>query len=275
MLLEAAAGHPGIAVVAGEAGIGKSRLLAELIERADERGGRSLVGGCLDMAGGGIPFLPLLEALRGLNRSLSAERSAQLLGPARRDLAGLLPEFGDHGQPDVTGADATSSPGGGVAQAHLFEVVLGLLDRSSAETPVLMLFEDVHWIDRASRDLVTFLARNLSRERVLLVLTLRTDDVAVLDPTRAWLAELERGPRVRHFALERLDRAAVARQIEAIAGSRPSARDIDRVWSRSDGNPFFVEELLSAHGQASGDHAPPTLTAILAARLHGSSLDCG
>jgi len=271
MLLEAAAGQPGIAVVAGEAGIGKSRLLAELIERADERGGRSLVGGCLDMAGGGIPFLPLLEALRGLNRSLSAERSAQLLGPARRDLAGLLPEFGDHGQPDVTGADAVSSPGGGVAQAHLFEVVLGLLDRSSAETPVLMLFEDVHWIDRASRDLVTFLARNLSRERVLLVLTLRTDDVAVLDPTRAWLAELERGPRVRHFALERLDRAAVARQIEAIAGSRPSARDVDRVWSRSDGNPFFVEELLSAHGQASGDHAPPTLTAILAARLHGSS----
>jgi len=271
MLLEAAAGQPGVVIVAGEAGIGKSRLLSELIERADGRGGRALVGGCLDMAGGGIPFLPLLEALRGLNRSLSPERAAQLLGPARGDLAGLLPEFGGHGEADVSDAAATFPPGGGVARAHLFEVVLGLLDRLSAETPVLLLFEDVHWIDRASRDLVTFLARNLSRERVLLVLTLRTDDVAVSDPTRAWLAELERGPRVRRFALERLDRTAVARQIEAIAGSRPSTRDVERVWSRSDGNPFFVEELLSAHGRADGDHAPPTLTAILAARLHGSS----
>ena len=86
MLLEAAAGQPGVVIVAGEAGIGKSRLLSELIERADGRGGRALVGGCLDMAGGGIPFLPLLEALRGLNRSLSPERACLLYtSPSPRD----------------------------------------------------------------------------------------------------------------------------------------------------------------------------------------------
>lgn len=271
MLEEAAAGRPEVVIVAGEAGIGKSRLLAEAARRVTEVGGRSLVGGCLDMAGGGIPFLPLLEAIRGLSRALSPDQAARILGPARSDLAGLLPELTPHGEGAVPGSTEHGSSGGGVPQARLFEVVLDLLDRLGDEGPILLLFEDVHWIDRASRDLVTFLARNLSRERVLLALTLRTDDPAVLDPLRAWLAELERGPRVRRLSLERLDRGAVARQMEIIAGDRPSATDLERIWSRSDGNPFFVEELLAAHGQGHDDHAPRTLSAILAARLQGAS----
>ncbi|MBA3308178.1 MAG: AAA family ATPase [Chloroflexi bacterium] len=271
MLQEAAAGRPGVVVVAGEAGIGKSRLLGEVARRVTEAGGRSLIGGCLDMAGGGIPFLPLLEAMRGLNRALSPDQAAALFGPARSDLAGLLPELARDGEAGKSVTGAQGLPDGGVPQARLFEVVLGLLDRLAADAPILLLFEDVHWIDRASRDLVTFLARNLSRERVLLALTLRTDDVAVLDPLRAWLAELERGPSVRRLSLERLDRGAVARQMETISGSRPSAPDVERIWSRSDGNPFFVEELLAAHGRGQGDHAPRTLSAILATRLHGVS----
>jgi len=271
MLAEATAGRPGVVIVAGEAGIGKSRLLAELARRATEGSGWSLVGGCLDMADGGIPFLPLVEALRALNRSLSAERSDELLGPARADLAVLLPELLPNGEATASGSVTMAPPGGGALQARLFEVVLGLLDRLGDEAPVLLLFEDVQWIDRASRDLVTFLARNLTRERVLLALTIRTDDGSALDPVPAWLLELERGARVRRLALKPLDRAAVSRQMEAIGGSRPAAVDVERIWSRSDGNPFFVEELLAAYGQGHEDQAARTLMAILAARLHGAS----
>lgn len=271
MVQEASAGSPWIAVVVGEAGIGKSRLLRDVARLVVERGGRSLVGGCLDMGGGGIPFLPLLEALRGLHRSLPPDRSAELLGPARWDLSALLPELAP-GAGDPRPSNAASGPSGeGVAQARLFEVVLGLLDRLSRHGPVLLLFEDVQWIDRASRDLVTFLARNLTSERVLLTLTLRTDEVSAPDPVLAWLAELERGPRVRRIALERLDRDSVARQIEAISGSRPSATDVERIWSRSDGNPFFVEELLAVDGSVRADQAPRTLTAMLATRLYDAS----
>ncbi|MBA2275222.1 MAG: AAA family ATPase, partial [Chloroflexi bacterium] len=271
MVAEAAEGRPAVVVVAGEAGIGKSRLLAELTGGVTERGGRALVGGCLDMAGGGIPFLPLLEALRGLNRSLAPDRAAELLGAARKDLAGLLPELAPGSISDDPGTIATASSPSGIAQARLFEVVLGLLDRLGAEGPVLLVFEDVHWIDRASRDLVTFLARNLSRERVLLALTLRTDDVAVPEPLRAWLAELERGQRVRRISLEPLDRTAVAHQMTAIDGRRPSSGDVERIWARSDGNPFYVEELLASRDDGHHEQAPRTLSTMLAARLHSAS----
>ena len=268
MLEEAASARPGVVVVAGEAGVGKSRLLSEMAGRVTERGGRALIGGCLDMAGGDIPLLPLVEALRGLNRSLPPHRAAEVLGTARRDLSALLPELAAHDEEGLAGPGVPGIPDGGARQSRLFEAVLSLLDRlGDSEGPVLLLFEDVHWIDHASRDLITFLARNLTRERVLLVVTLRTDDLTDPDPVRAWLAELERGPRVRRRLLERLDRAAVAMQMEAIAGSRPSAGDLERTWSRSDGNPFFVEELLASQSRGGEEQPPPTLEAMLATRL--------
>ncbi len=269
MLAEAAAGRPSVVIVEGEAGIGKSRLLAELGRQASERSHWVLVGGCLDMAGGGVPFLPLAEALRGLSRSTPPERLEAHLGPARFELAALLPELWPaEASPRSDPIPAAATTGAGPA-ARMFGVVLSLMGRLGAEAPVLAVFEDVHWIDRASRDLVTFLCRNLTHERVLLVLSVRTDDLTPADPTAAWLAELERQPRVHRIGLDRLDRAGVAHQIEAILGSRPSPGLVERIASRSDGNPFFVEELLAAEN--AGGAAPRTLEAILAARLAGLS----
>lgn len=269
MLGEAAAGRPSVAIVEGEAGIGKSRLLAEMGRRAGERGHWILLGGCLDMAGGGVPFLPLVEALRGLSRSTPPERLDALLGTTRPELARLLPELGP-AEGSRQGAPAPAvTVGDAGAAARMFELVLSLLGRMGAEAPVLAVFEDVHWIDRASRDLVTFLCRNLTNERVLLVLSVRADALSSADPTLGWLVELERQASVNRIELERLDRAGVARQIEAILGSRPGPGLVDRITTRSDGNPFFVEELLAA--DATGRPAPRTLSAILGARLAGLS----
>jgi DNA-binding CsgD family transcriptional regulator/tetratricopeptide (TPR) repeat protein/CBS domain-containing protein len=246
-----ASGSPRVAVVAGEAGIGKSRVVSELAAEVERRDGRVMVGACLDLADGGLPLLPLAEALRGLARTTPWPDLEGILGPLRPQLAGLVPTLGEDG----SGTDEPLAP------ARMSEGLLAILGRLAADRPTLLVFEDVHWIDRASRDLVTFLARNLATEPMLIVLTWRTDDV---DPdTERWLVELARQDRVERIDLSRFDRAAVRAQMVSLLGAEPDPPIVERVWRRSDGNPYFVEELAAA----GDEHAPPTLAASVTARL--------
>ena len=247
----AAAGSPRIELIAGEAGIGKTRLVSELGAAVVDAGGRVMVGGCLDLADGGLPLLPLAEALRGLARTTPWPELEEMLGPVRPQLARLVPALGEDGS-------ATDEP---LATARMEEGVLAILGRLAADRPTLLVFEDVHWIDRATRDLVTFLARNLAAEPMLLVLTCRTEDLGT--ETDRWLVELARQPRVERLEIGRLDRESVRAQMVAILGSEPDPRSVDRTWRRSDGNPYFVEELATA----GDDHPPPTLAASVTGRL--------
>ena len=210
-----------------------------------------MVGGCLDLADGGLPLLPLAEALRGLARTTPWPELEEMLGPVRPQLARLVPALGEDGS-------VTDEP---LATARMEEGVLAILGRLAADRPTLLVFEDVHWIDRATRDLVTFLARNLAAEPMLLVLTCRTEDLGT--ETDRWLIELTRQPRVERLEIGRLDRESVRAQLVAILGSEPDPRSVDRTWRRSDGNPYFVEELATA----GDDHPPPTLAASVTGRL--------
>lgn len=247
----AAAGSPRVALIAGEAGIGKSRLVAELSDAVHSAGGRVMIGACLNLADGGLPLLPLAEALRELARTTPWPELERMLGPLRPQLARLVPALGD------ASADADEP----LVAGRMSEGVLAILGRLAADQPTLMAFEDVHWIDRASRDLVTFLARNLSTEPLFIVLTCRTDD---LDPdTERWMGELGRQRRVGRLELGRLDREAVRAQMAGLLGVEPEGRVVERTWRRSDGNPYFVEELATTDE----DHPPTTLVASLTARL--------
>jgi DNA-binding CsgD family transcriptional regulator/tetratricopeptide (TPR) repeat protein len=256
--LDASASGARVVVLAGEAGIGKSRLLSEFAAAARSARTLTAVGGCLDLADGGPGFLPFLEAFRRLVRERDPlEREAFLAGPGL-ELARLIP--------DVMGGQVA----GGteplvVDQGRLFEVVLAFVTRLSESSPVLIAIEDVHWIDRSSRDLVTFLARNLARERVLVVLTWRTEHLVRSAANAAWVVELLRQPNVERIDLGGLGRQDVATLVAAIRGAGASADLVERTWLRSDGNPFFVEELLAAPGD--GEAAPPTLVDVLETRL--------
>jgi DNA-binding CsgD family transcriptional regulator/tetratricopeptide (TPR) repeat protein len=210
-----------------------------------------MIGACLDLADGGLPLLPLAEALRGLARTTPWPALERMLGPLRPQLARLVPALGDE-------PSETDEP---LATGRMEEGVLAILGRLAADRPTLLAFEDVHWIDRASRDLVTFLARNLATEPLLVVLTCRTEDLET--DTERWLAELARQPRVDRLDLARLDRDGVRAQMAVLLGAEPEARVVERTWRRSDGNPYFVEELSTA----GDDHAPTTLVASLTARL--------
>jgi predicted ATPase len=130
LLGRAAAGEDGAALVTGEAGVGKSRLVAELARRARESGALALVGECVDLAQAELPYAPVAGALRAVVRERTEPELHRLLGPARGELARLLPELGE---------PAPATAGG---QARLFELLLGVLARLGREQPVLLAFED-------------------------------------------------------------------------------------------------------------------------------------
>src|SRR3954469_9093587 len=148
-LARTAAGEPGVVLVSGEAGVGKSRLLEGAFRGAGDV--RVLTGGCVELGGEGLPFVPLVEALRALVRTTDAEQLDRLLGPARPELARLLPE--------LSSLDAPPVPAGSTAQ--LFELVLGVLGRIGQERPLVLVFEDLHWADRSTLELVAFLVRQM------------------------------------------------------------------------------------------------------------------
>ena len=131
----------------------------------------------------------------------------------------------------------------------MFELLLGLLGRLGDAQPLMLVFEDVHWADRSSRDFLSFFVRNARHQRVLLVATYRTDELHRRHPLRALVAEAERAPIVERVALERFTREEMVAQLTGILGRRPEARLVDELFARAEGNPFFTEELAAAAGR--------------------------
>ncbi|MEV4112850.1 AAA family ATPase [Nonomuraea sp. NPDC049695] len=250
-LTRARAGASSTVLVGGEAGVGKTRLIREFTDRADDV--LVLVGGCLELGTEGLPFAPFTAVLRGLVRELGRDGVAALVpGGTTRGLARLLPEFGE---PDKDGPEA---------RARLFEQVLGLLERLAEERPALLIVEDAHWADRSTRDLLSFLVRyQPSAAGLLIVVTYRTDELHRTHPLRPLLAELGRVEWVRRVELRRLTRREAVAQAASILEREPSSAVMDQIYARSEGNPLFVEALLSEG--SGGDALPESLRDLLLA----------
>jgi DNA-binding CsgD family transcriptional regulator len=258
-LADAADGQPWLAFVAGDSGVGKTRLLSELAARAGASGSRVLSGDCVELGEGELPYAPVVTALRALSREHDPVID-ELPPPVRAELATLMPELGARVTPGAgEAADAA-------AQARLFEALLWLLDRLGQDTPVLLEIEDVHWADRATRAFLAFLSRSLCRERVLVVASYRSDELHRRHPLRPLLAELERNSRSRRIELPPLTRDELAQQLGDILGARPDDDLVERVFARSEGHPLFVEELLAAGLDGRGA-LPPTLRDALMVRV--------
>ena len=254
-LERAARGRAGIVLLGGDAGMGKTRLVQDLVAEAGRRACIVLVGGCVDLAEGAMPLAPLVGALRDLPRAVPAERLDDVIGAAAPTLAWLVPGLvlGDEGAP-------LASP------ARLFELLLGLLRRLSNEATTLVVFEDLHWADQSTRDLLVFLARNLTDERLLMVATFRTDELHRRHPLRPVAAELERAPDVERIDLRPLTREETAAQLAGI-GDRPPPTDlVDEIHHRAEGNPFYAEELFAVAGSGDGG-LPSTVRDAMLERL--------
>jgi DNA-binding CsgD family transcriptional regulator len=254
LLADAAAGQSVVLLVSGDAGVGKTRLLTELSAEAAGRGFTVLSGRCAELADT-VPYLPLADALRGAASGGAADGSLQEALATRPVLARLLPD-----------REIVRQPGDlpGMAQQQLFGAVLGMLTELAEANPVLLMLEDLHWADRSTRDLVTFLSRMLRSERIALALSYRTDDMHRAHPFRAVVAELQRLPSVTPISVGALDPAAMAEHLIRLAHGTLDAAHIDRVIQRAEGNAYFAEELLAT--SSAGNELPAGLAELLLAR---------
>src|SRR5512135_2402954 len=259
MLGEVEGGAGRTVVVGGDAGVGKTRLVEHFAELVAERA-LVLQGACLEGRDEGLPYAPIVEILRSALATIPEGARAAFLGPGRGELTRLLPELAPR-EPAVQAGEA-SDP---TAQARLFELIVGALERLAGTQPLVVIVEDVQWADQSTPELLGLLSRALRDEPAMLVLTVRTDARAAVSGRLAFLAELERDEHVERIDLAPFGRDEVMEQLESLLDDAPEASLVDRILARSDGNPFYVEELVLAG--AGREDLPPVLRDVLAARV--------
>ncbi len=244
-----------VVLVSGEAGIGKSRLLAEFEASAIAappagRPVRFLHGSCVEV-GEGLAYLPILDWLDDLERGDEADPAA--VAGLRAALGGMVGRSTDA---------AAEDPGS--SRSFLFQRLRELLVAPTATDDVVAIIDDLHWADRSTLDVVAYLARRLVGTGVLLVLVYRSDELHRRHALTPVIAELERRSVLDHVRLEPLGAGDVSAQIAAIVGQPVETSRVGRVVELADGNPFHVEELLALEGTGA---LPSSLRDVLGARL--------
>jgi DNA-binding CsgD family transcriptional regulator/tetratricopeptide (TPR) repeat protein len=226
---------PHAVVLVGEAGVGKTRLVGEAIRLSTEAGVHLLSGGCLPLAST-LPFLPITEALHGLDPAL-LDRCAPYV---RSEVARLMPAWGT----------APDSPIDGWEQGRLFAALRDLL---AADGQPALVIEDLHWADASTVDFLAYLGAVGGSP---LVLTCREEEIG----TR--LTEFSWRPGVLRLPLPRLSRDEVAQHLDGLLGHPPVAGYVDEVYARTGGNAFFTEQLVAAGSR----ELPEGLVQLLSAR---------
>ena len=236
-------GEPQVVVVGGDAGVGKTTLVTDLARRAEGLGFSVAVGHCLDIEAG-ISFGPVIEALTMI---LDRVEDVDSRPSARRLRAFLDPA-------------APSSE----QRRNLLEDLRLVVLEAAVTGPVLLLLEDMHWADRSTQDFVSSLSRT-ARGRLVLVLTVRSEELHRRHRFRKPLAEIGRAPGGRHVDLGPLDRDAVAGIVAAHVEGPLDVSVVADVLARSEGNPLFAEELIEAGPQG----MPEPLADLFLARVDG------
>ncbi|KYK13923.1 MULTISPECIES: helix-turn-helix transcriptional regulator [Streptomyces] len=253
VLERARAGEARAVLIAGDAGVGKTRTLDEVAGRAAAAGTTVLTGHCVDLGDVGLPYLPFTEILGVL---AADERFAAVLAahPVADRLLGAGPQ-------DAEGRDGTTR-----SRLRLFEDVAALLAELSDVAPLLLVLEDLHWADQSSRDLLRFLlsrgvlqrpAGGARGHRVALFASYRADDLHRRHPLRPLLAELVRLPSVERLELRPLPDGDGARLVRSLRERPLPEATVHRIVERAEGNAFYAEELVAAtdapvHGVPSG-----------------------
>ena len=227
-----------IVLVAGEPGIGKTRLVQEAVSRATGRGCVVAWGRC-DEGDGAPPFWPWLQVIRSLLDHPDRDVVRSALAPHAPEIGQLVPEI-----KELAGHVPPPAPLDPASARHrFFDAVAGFLNRLSQHQPVAVVLDDLHWADPPSLQLTGHLAGRLPGLRTRLIVTYRDVDPAPGAGMRDLLASLARQPGRRELSLQGLTRDEVARFVAHEVGADPPPAVLATVWDRTGGNPFFVGEL--------------------------------
>ena len=235
----ATTGERRLVLVAGEPGIGKTRLAAELAARVADRGGIALYGWCDEDLGS--PYQPWVQALGSFVRACSDEDLDAAAGDGLAELARLIPEVAARtpGLVPAASVDAESE------RARLFDALDVFVERVSAQQPLLFVLDDIHWADQPTLVLLRRLLRSDRSGAVLIVATYRDTDVDRRHPLAAALADLRREPRVTRVTLGGLDQVGLEEMLAARAGHAAPPDFVQVMHDETEGNPFFVEEVVA------------------------------
>jgi DNA-binding CsgD family transcriptional regulator/tetratricopeptide (TPR) repeat protein len=237
-------GQGSVVLLSGEAGIGKSRLVAELQRSAEAPGFQLLSGQCFP-ADRSCPYAPLLDLVRTFLAPLSPAQITTVLGSSARALVPLLPEPVQH-LPEVASLPPLSPLEPEQEQRRLFTALAEVFLRATTSQPVLLLVEDLHWSDESTLEFLLFLARKAVASRLLVLLTYRSEEVTAA--LRSLLAQLDRDRLRREIVLVRLTRTNTQTMLSAILQGTDHlpAGMLDALYDLTEGNPFFLEEVLGA-----------------------------
>jgi DNA-binding SARP family transcriptional activator len=255
-LAQACAGHGQAIALLGEAGIGKTRLIAALRQATARRGAQAVIGRAYETERL-LPFGPWVQAIR--EAGITKSRALEGLGAGWvADLSYLLTELRPPEWP---------LPSGPIEALRLFDAMTELVKSLAARRPLLLVLEDLHWADEMSVRLFSFLARRLEGRRILLVGTAREEELDDSSPVRRMLAELSTEERLVRFPLAPLSQEHTRVLVRSLA-ERSSADEAsltrleDRIWMLSEGNPFVIVESLREVLATARQSTPPNLPAL-------------
>ena len=253
ILADTAAGRGRVVLVVGEPGIGKTRLAEEAARRAASHGVQVAWGRCFE--GEGAPaFWPWVQIARELLAGVEPDVLHSLLGPSSAELSQLLPELKEL----VAGLEPPPVVDLAAARFRLYQAVTRLLGRLAEVRPLMVVVDDLHWADVASLRLLTFLAAELRDARLVVIGTYRNVEAVAGQPLADTLGALAREPVVERIPLRGLGKAEVGRLIATSTGTQPAEQLVQAVHDRTEGNPFFVTELLrllESQGRLEADDA--------------------
>ena len=255
-LERARAGEPVVAVVAGESGIGKSRLLEEFAASVQDEA-TVLRSWCFPMAGAGVAFGPIAALLRD-----AVEQRPELvdsLHDVAADVASLLPHT-------FTTVEPATAVGGELAQLRLLEACRALLREAARDRPVVAIIEDVHWADRSSGDALAYLAGREEPGGLMFVVSYRSEDLPRHHHMHPIVRELERSGHADVLRLDAFTTLELRAHLSDLLDREPTEDLVSELADRSGGNPFFVEELVAAGAGTGGRELPRGLADLLAAR---------
>jgi class 3 adenylate cyclase len=277
---QALGGRGRVLLLVGEPGIGKTRTSEELTTYARLRGAQVLWGNCYE--GDGAPaYWPWMQIIRSHVTKREPKVLATEMGSGAADIADIVSEVRDR----LPGLPTPAKLNPDQARFRLFDSVTSFLRNVSNETPLVLVLDDLHWADGPSLLLLQFLAREFGDSRILVLGTYRDVEVGRHHPLEKTLAELARSERVDRVLLRGLAEDDVARFLELSAGRTPPARLVEAVYRETEGNPFFVHEvvrLLQSDGRLDNPEAvaswsveiPQGVRQVIGRRLDGLSPDC-